>query len=50
MAAVLDRDEQGNIVRKAGIMGIVLAAGDVRAGNSIRVELLSDNSQRLEPV
>ena len=50
MAAVLDRDEQGNLVRKAGIMGIVLAAGDVRAGDSIRVELLSDNSQRLEPV
>ena len=50
MTAVLDRDEQGNLVRKAGIMGIVLAAGDVRAGDSIRVELLSDNSQRLEPV
>ena len=44
MAAVLDRDGQGNLVRKAGIMGIVLAAGDVRAGDSIRVELLSDKS------
>jgi MOSC domain-containing protein YiiM len=50
MAAVLDRDEQGNLVRKAGIMGIVLAAGEVRAGDSIRVELLPGHNQRLEPV
>jgi MOSC domain-containing protein YiiM len=50
MAAVLDRDEQGNLVRKAGIMGIVLAAGEVRAGDPIRVELLPEHNQRLEPV
>jgi MOSC domain-containing protein YiiM len=50
MAAVLGRDEQGNLVRKAGIMGIVLAAGEVRAGDSIRVELLPEHNQRLEPV
>jgi MOSC domain-containing protein YiiM len=39
MAAVLDRDDQGNLVRKAGIMGVVLAGGVVRAGDSITVEL-----------
>jgi MOSC domain-containing protein YiiM len=50
MAAVLGRDEQGNLVRKAGIMGIVLVAGEVRAGDSIRVELLPEHNQRLEPV
>lgn len=50
MAAVLGRDEQGNLVRKVGIMGIVLAAGEVRAGDSIRVELLPEHNQRLEPV
>jgi MOSC domain-containing protein YiiM len=38
MAATLDRDEQGNLVRKAGIMGVVLAEGDVRPGDPIRVE------------
>jgi MOSC domain-containing protein YiiM len=38
MAAVLDRDEHGNLVRKAGVMGIVLAGGDVRPGDPIRVE------------
>jgi MOSC domain-containing protein YiiM len=38
MAAVLGRDEHGNLVRKAGIMGIVLAGGEVRPGDPIRVE------------
>lgn len=38
MAATLDRDADGNLVRKAGIMGIVLAAGEVRPGDAIRVE------------
>ncbi len=41
MAAVLDRDEQGNLVRKAGIMGIVLVGGKVKPGDSVRVELPS---------
>ncbi len=27
MAATLDRDEQGNLVRKAGVMGVVLTGG-----------------------
>lgn len=38
MAATLDRDADGNLVRKAGIMAIVLAPGDVRPGDAIRVE------------
>jgi MOSC domain-containing protein YiiM len=37
--AVLDRDENGNLVRKAGIMGTVHSGGEVRAGDSIVVEL-----------
>ena len=39
MSAVLDRDEEGNIVRKAGIMGIVLQSGIVTTGDAIRIEL-----------
>jgi MOSC domain-containing protein YiiM len=39
MAAVLDRDANGNVIRKAGIMGVVLAGGEVRAGNPIWVAL-----------
>jgi MOSC domain-containing protein YiiM len=38
MAATLGRDEHGNLVRKAGIMGVVLAEGEVRPGDPIQVE------------
>ena len=50
MKAVLDRDAQGNLVRKAGVMAIVLAGGEVRAGDAIRVELPDDPHRALEPV
>ncbi|HLM69573.1 MAG TPA: MOSC domain-containing protein [Longimicrobium sp.] len=49
-AATLDRDENGELVRKAGIMGIVLTGGDVRAGDPIRVELPPPPHQPLKPV
>jgi MOSC domain-containing protein YiiM len=39
MAAVLERDEQGTLIRKAGIMSIVVEGGEVRPGDPIRVEL-----------
>ena len=39
MAAVLDRDAQGNLVRKAGVMGVVLVGGEVRPGDPIRILL-----------
>src|SRR5215213_5866483 len=38
MAAVLDRDAEGRLIRKAGIMGVVLAGGAVRPGDAVRVE------------
>ncbi len=50
MAATLDRDEHGNLVRKAGIMAIVLVSGDVHPGDSIHVELPQSPHQPLEPV
>lgn len=50
MAAVLDRDSDGNLVRKAGVMGIVLAGGEVRPGDPIRVELPPEPHRSLEPV
>jgi MOSC domain-containing protein YiiM len=50
MAATLGRDEHGNLVRKAGIMGIVLAGGEVRPGDPIRVELPPQPHRRLAPV
>jgi MOSC domain-containing protein YiiM len=39
MQATLDRDEDGNVVMKAGIMGVVLVGGEVRPGDAIVVEL-----------
>jgi MOSC domain-containing protein YiiM len=50
MAATLGRDEQGNLVRKAGVMGIVLAGGEIRPGDAIRVELPPKPHRPLEPV
>lgn len=49
-AAVLDRDAEGNLVRKAGVMGIVLASGEVKTGDAIRVELPPEPYRALEPV
>jgi MOSC domain-containing protein YiiM len=37
--AVLDRDAEGGLVRKAGIMGIVSQGGRVQCDDTIRVEL-----------
>ncbi len=50
MAAVLDRDEHGDLIRKAGVMGIVLAGGPVRPGDPIRVELPPEPHRPLVPV
>ncbi|MDP9898986.1 MOSC domain-containing protein [Variovorax ginsengisoli] len=50
MAATLGRDAQGGLVRKAGIMGIVLTGGDVRAGDPIGIEPPLGLFQPLEPV
>ena len=50
MAATLDRDADGNLVRKAGIMSIVISEGDVRPGDAIRVELPNMPHRPLLPV
>lgn len=50
MSAVLDRDEQGELVRKAGVMGVVLSTGEVRPGDAIEVELPPQPWRRLGPV
>ncbi len=50
MRAVLDRDEEGNLVRKAGVMGVVVAGGEVRPGDRVRVELPPGPHRPLEKV
>ncbi len=50
MKAVLDKDEDGNLIRKAGVMSIVLVGGEVRAGDSVRVVLPPEPHEPLKPV
>jgi MOSC domain-containing protein YiiM len=50
MAAVLDHDANGNLIRKAGVMSIVLAGGEVKPGDPIFVELPSGPYRPLETV
>ncbi len=50
MKATLDRDAAGGLVRKAGIMAVVRADGEVRRGDAIRVVLPAAPHRRLEPV
>ena len=50
MAATLDKDSDGNLIRKAGIMGVVLAGGEVRPGDAIAVELPASPHRPLQPV
>ncbi len=50
MQATLDRDAEGNLIRKAGVMGIVLEGGDIAIGNSIAVTLPEGPHRPLEKV
>ncbi|MFF4172230.1 MOSC domain-containing protein [Streptomyces sp. NPDC001744] len=47
---LVGRDENGGIVRRAGIMGIVLTGGEVRPGDPIGVELPEGPHRPLERV
>jgi MOSC domain-containing protein YiiM len=50
MAAVLDRDDDGRLVRKAGIMSVVVRTGDVRPGDPIVVDRPEGAPVALVPV
>jgi MOSC domain-containing protein YiiM len=50
MAATLDHDADGNPVRKAGIMSVVVKDGEVRPGDAIGVELPGTPHRRPQPV
>lgn len=50
MKACTGRDAEGAVVRKAGIMGIAVRSGVVRAGDGIEVELPSEPWTKLGPV
>lgn len=42
-AAVLDRAADGSLVRKAGVMSVVIAGGEVRAGDPVAVSLPAEH-------
>lgn len=50
MAAVLDRDPDGRLMRKAGVMAIVVNGGEIAAGDPVSVRLPAGPHERLEPV
>ena len=50
MNATLDRDTDGNLVRKAGVMAVVLTGGEVKPGDAIAIQLPSGPHRKLEPV
>lgn len=50
LAAVLDRTPEGELVRKAGVMGVVLESGVVRPGDSIVIVQSPQPHRPLQPV
>jgi len=50
MQATLEKREDGTLIRKCGVMSIVIAGGEVQAGDRIRVELPDGPHIPLEPV
>ncbi|MDB5648485.1 MAG: hypothetical protein JWL62_5 [Hyphomicrobiales bacterium] len=48
--ALLGKDADGEALRKAGVMGIVVAGGVVRLDDAIRVQLPSGPHEKLGPV
>ena len=50
MAAVLERDPEGKLIRKAGIMGVVERGGVIKAGDAIQTLLPAGPHVALAPV
>ena len=46
----LDRDEAGRLVRRSGVMAVVVDGGEIREGDAIRVTRPPEPHQPLEPV
>lgn len=50
MQAVLDKDDDGDLIRKSGIMAIVISGGQVDPGDPITVHMPEEPHQKLKPV
>ena len=47
MNALLDHDEAGGLIRKGGVMGVVINGGEVRAGDQVHVVETAEPHQPL---
>jgi len=50
LQACLDRDPEGNLIRKAGVMSTVIRGGEVKPGDPIQVVLPAQPHEPLVPV
>ena len=50
MLALIDKDSDGNLIRKAGVMAIVVTGGKVKPHDAIAVVLPAMPYQKLERV
>ncbi|PCJ61269.1 MAG: MOSC domain-containing protein [Planctomycetota bacterium] len=50
MSAVLDKDDQGNLIRKAGVMSIVLCGGVIKPKDKIEIILPTQPHEKLDRV
>lgn len=50
LAAVLDRTEDGALIRKAGVMAVVVQGGRVRKGDTLALEHQPEHFRPLAPV
>lgn len=50
LKACVSKDAEGNIIRKAGVMSIVLVDGEVFPDDQIKIEYPSEPHQPLQPV
>ncbi len=48
LKAVLDKDEDGHVIRKAGVMGIVLVGGEIQFHDPIVINLPPEPHHWLE--
>jgi len=50
MEAVIERNPTRGLIRKAGVMGVVVAGGEIAGGDLIRIELPDGAHEALKPV
>ncbi len=50
MSAVLERDASGQLIRKAGVLAIVISGGTIAAGEAVEIELPPPPHASLQPV